>query len=287
MLLLPLLVALTATDYVSEIKEWRAKREARLKADDGWLTVAGLFWLRPGDNSIGTAASDRIVLPRGRAPERAGTIKYDGARVVFTAAAPEVRINGETRRESTLRSDADTGGKPDLVTIGPDLTLFVIKRGERLGIRLKDKQSEFRRGFRGLEWFPVAPEWRVTAKWVAYPQPKRVEFESLGGGKQVDTSPGYAVFTVAGKEYSLEPTQSGDELFFVFRDRTAGKLTYPAARFIYSAMPEKGQVVIDFNKAYNPPCAFTPFSTCPLPTPGNRLPIEIRAGEMKYKGANH
>jgi uncharacterized protein len=288
MLILPLLGLLAVTlpaDYKAQIEKWRTDRETRLKSDTGWLTVAGLFWLQEGANSIGTSETDRIQLPKS-APERAGSIEFHGGKSTLRLEpGVAATINGQPAKIAVLKSDAETNGKPDQVAIG-DLTFFVIQRGERSGIRLKDKNSEMRRNFRGLEWYPVNPDWRIVARWVRYPQAKNIEMDSMTGDKEKGEVPGYALFTIDGKEYKLEPTQEEDELFFVFRDKTAGKTTYPAARFLY-AKPEGDTVVLDFNKAYNPPCAFTPYATCPLPTAENRLPIEIPAGELKYKGGSH
>ena len=286
--MLPLLVLLAVnpeSDYKVQIEKWRVQREERLKSDTGWLTVAGLFWLKEGSNPIGTSEADRIQLPKS-APEHVGDIEFHSgkATVTFAAGVP-AKVNGHAVRSALLKSDFETKGKPDVVTLG-DLTFFVIERGDRFGIRLKDKNSEMRRNFQGLEWYPVNPEWRIVAKWVRYPQPKHIEVDSMTGDKEKNVIPGYAQFTVDGKEYRLEPAQEEGELFFVFRDKTAGKTTYPAARFLY-AKPDGEKVVLDFNKAYNPPCAFTPYATCPLPTPENRLPIEIPAGELKYKGGTH
>jgi uncharacterized protein len=286
--ILPLLMLLGVSlpaDYKAQIEKWRAERETRLKSDTGWLTVAGLFWLQEGSNSIGTAESDRIQLPKP-APDHAGSIEFhDGKATLKVTPGVAMKVNGAAVETAVLKSDMETQGKPDLVTPG-DLTFFVIERGSRWGIRLKDQNSEMRRDFKGLDWYPVNPEWRIVARWVKFPQPKEIEMDSMTGDKEKGTVPGYAEFTVNGKEYRLEPTTEGDELFFVFRDKTAGKTTYPAARFLY-AKPEGDQVVLDFNKAYNPPCAFTPYATCPLPTPENRLPIEVPAGELKYKGGTH
>ena len=279
-------VVQAADAYLDEVEKWRAEREARLKADDGWLTVAGLFWLKEGENTIGTSQRDRIILPAG-APTPFGVIRFTrGKAQLLLEDGVDAVVNGKHVRSARLHSDADTNGEPETVT-WRDLSFFVIKRGERFGIRLRDKNSEFRRNFKGLDWYPVGPEWRVVAKFVAYRQPKKVVFDSMTGDKQEEISPGYAVFRVNGRQYQLEPTGPQDNLFFVFRDRTAGKFTYPAARFLYSKVEPNGTVVIDFNKAYNPPCAFTPYATCPLPTPGNRLPFEIPAGELKYKGEVH
>jgi uncharacterized protein len=286
LLLAGLGVVQAAEPYAREIETWRAEREARLKADDGWLTVAGLFWLRDGENTIGTSDTDRITLPAG-APSRFGVIQFQGGKVRLTVEnGVDALVNGKQVRSAELRSDADTNGEPDTVT-WRDLSFFVIKRGDRQGIRLKDQNSEYRRNFKGLDWYPVRPEWRIVAQFVSYPQPRKIVFDSMTGDKQEEISPGYALFKLNGREYRLEPTGPEDNLFFVFRDKTAGRFTYPAARFLYSKVEPDGTVVLDFNKAYNPPCAFTPHATCPLPTPGNRLPFEVPAGELKYKGGVH
>ena len=195
-------------------------------------------------------------------------------------------MNGQPAKIAVLKSDAETKGKPDMVGIG-DLTFFVIERGDRFGIRLKDKNSEMRRNFQGLEWYPVKAEWRIDAKWVALPaaEADRDGFDDRRQGEGGRS--GLRILHRRGARSTVSSRRRrSDELFFVFRDKTAGKTTYPASRFLY-AKPEGDQVVLDFNKAYNPPCAFTPYATCPLPTPGNRLPIEIPAGELKYKGGTH
>jgi uncharacterized protein len=275
-----------ADPYVAEIEKWRAEREARLRAADGWLTVAGLFWLEEGENTIGTSERDLIRLPAG-APVRFGVVRFGGGKArLEVQAGVDARLDGKSVQAAELRSDAETNGEPDTV-IWRDLSFFVIKRGDRHGIRLRDKNSEFRRNFQGLDWYPVQLEWRIIANFVSYPQPRKVVFDSMSGDKQEEISPGYAVFKINGREHRLEPTGPKDNLFFVFRDKTAGKFTYPAARFLYSKVEPDGTVVLDFNKAYNPPCAFTPYATCPLPTPGNRLPFDIPAGELKYKGGVH
>src|SRR5262249_22961367 len=161
--------------------------------------------------------------------------------------------------------------------------LFVIARGGKFGIRLKDPDSEYRRGYHGIEYFPVKDDYRITAKWVA--EPVKIPILNVLGQTEEMQSPGYAVFQLHGREYRLRPvleTPDAQELFYIFRDQTSGKLTYRAGRFLYSALPKDGHVELDFNKAYNPPCAFTPYATCPLPPKENRLPLRIEAGEKTY-----
>ncbi|HMD71458.1 MAG TPA: DUF1684 domain-containing protein [Bryobacteraceae bacterium] len=261
----PALSAFQAS-YPAEIAAWRHGREARLTADDGWLTVAGLFWLHPGANSFGKASDAAMALPDG--PPHAGVFTFDGRHVTVT-------MNGATRE---VTPDADT----DRVKVGR-LSLLAIRRGDRFGIRLKDPESPYRRQFHGLEYFPISQAWRVTARWVA--APKKIPILNVLGQTEPSECPGYAEFELGGQRLRLYPIlESPDDrqLFYIFRDETAGKETYGAGRFLYSDMPRDGQVVLDFNKAYNPPCSFTPYATCPLPPPENRLGVRIEAGEKKY-----
>jgi hypothetical protein len=262
---LPALAALQAS-YPDEIARWRRDREARLTADDGWLTVAGLFWLHPGANTFGKAPGAAIALPDG--PAQAGVFTFNGRRVTLT-------MNGATRE---VKPDSDA----DRVKVGR-LSLFPIRRGDRFGIRLKDPESPYRRQFHGLEYFPASQAWRVRARWVA--AAKKIPILNVLGQTELSECPGYAEFELGGKRLRLYPIlESPDDrqLFYIFRDETAGKETYGAGRFLYSDMPRGGWVVLDFNKAYNPPCSFTPYATCPLPPPENRLGVRIEAGEKKY-----
>jgi uncharacterized protein (DUF1684 family) len=255
-----------ATPYQDEIQRWRTQREAGLKAEGGWLTVAGLFWLHAGANPYGTDPANPVVLPQGTAPARAGVFELNGGKVTAVA-------NG-SRRE--LRPDSG-----DSVALG-SVQLFVIKRGDRYGIRMKDANSRVRKEFRGLHWFPADPAYRITARFVA--EPRKIPVLNVLGQTEQQDCPGYAEFTLAGKPVRLYPViePGSKQLFFIFRDLTSGKETYGAGRFLYSAMPRDGKVVLDFNRAYNPPCVFTPYATCPLPPKENRLAVRIPAGELKY-----
>ena len=255
--------------YSDEILAWRAQREGSLKSDTGWLTVAGLFWLKEGANTFGSASGNDIVLPDG--PAKAGTFDLHGGKVT-------VRLAEAAARE--VKPDSEETG--EVVRI-KDLTLFPIRRGHRMGIRLKDKNSSFRREFTRLHWFPVKESARVTAKFVS--APGKMTIPNILGQKEDQDSPGYAVFTWEGREISLHPVTEDGRLFFIFRDLTSGKETYGSGRFLYAEPAKDGRVVLDFNKAYNPPCAFTPYATCPLPPPQNRLQVRIDAGELKY--GNH
>jgi uncharacterized protein len=251
--------------YRAQIEEWRAKREAALKADGGWLTVTGLFWLHEGANSFGSAASKDIALPAGPGVK-------DGAFDLHNGKVT-LRLDGQTR---ALRTDSE--GKPDPVSMG-SLTMFAIQRGDKYGIRLKDNNSSLRKEFTGLHYFPVNAEYRVTTRLVA--GAKKVPILNILGQVEDMPSPGYVEFELSGQKLRLTPVEeSPGELFFIFRDPTAVKETYGSGRFLNAELGKDGEVVLDFNKA--PPCAFTAYATCPLPPKENRLAVRIEAGELRY-----
>jgi hypothetical protein len=242
--------------------------------------VAGLFWLKEGESTMGTGAGNSFVLPPGSAPEKVGTFNFQGGKTVFQAApGVTVTVNGKPVTSAALA--ADSAGSPDVLRIR-NLSMFIIQRGSRFGVRLKDKDSEARRKFAGTHWFPVTEEYRVTAKFVPYNPPKKIAVPNILGDVDQEDSPGYVEFTLKGRQFRLDPVSEGDGLFFIFKDLTAGKETYPPGRFLYAGLPQNGEVVLDFNQAVNPPCAFTPYATCPLPPAQNHLPVRIEAGELRY-----
>lgn len=266
--LLPLLAATIIaadTNYSHDVEVYRQQREAFLKQDDGWLTVVGLFKLKEGESSVGSADGNAIVLP-APAAAHIGKITFSKGQVIYYA-------NG--RPGTLLRPNLD------VIAIG-QIKFFIIKRGDDYFVRVRDSNSKIRREFTGLKWFPVDPSWRINAKFIPYGKPKTLLFDSQNGVKQPMESPGYVEFTRDGKPYKLEPVWENKQLFFIFRDATSNKTTYGAARFLYAAPAKNGTVILDFNEAINPPCAFTPFATCPLPQPQNRLTLAITAGEKKY-----
>ena len=270
----------SSSDYLRSIEAWRAGHEARLKADDGWLTLAGLHWLRNGVNQVGGSPTADVPLPPGSAPDRVGTIAFaDGVARFTPEPGVDVRINGAPARSQVLMPQP---GDYDVVSIR-NVTFFVIKRGEQYGVRVRDLASASRRTFAGLRWFPVREEYRVRAKFVPHPTPTSIMIANVLGAVERWPSPGKAVFTLAGRELTLHAVLDGPdakELFFIFRDGTTGSDTYPGGRFLYTAMPKNGEVVLDFNRAESPPCAFTAFATCPLPPKENSLPVRIEAGEL-------
>ncbi len=264
-------------DYRAAIEKWRGEREAGLKADEGWLTLAGLHWLSDGVNRFGSAPDNAIVLPPS-APAHAGEFEHGAGRT-------QVRIAdggaASAAGQPVQKREMAAGRKPDVLQIGP-LSMFVIQRGERWAVRVRDKESENRRSFKGLSWFPIDERHRVVARFVPPPSERRLWIPNVLGGASKMKSPGTALFELHGRELGLDAVLEGDdakELFFIFRDETAGKESYASGRFLYAALPKDGKVILDFNKAVSPPCAYTPYATCPLPPEQNVLPVRIEAGE--------
>ena len=265
-------------EYRATQHAWRADREARLMADDGWLTVAALHFLRQGENSFGTSPLNDMVLPEG--PVSAGVFELRGREVFLRVTEGQTLVvNGESMMATQLYPTEED--RQDL-TIG-DLTMWVHYSGERLAIRLRDTNSQIRKSFTGLKWFPVDERYRVRGQFIPHDEPITVSLPNILGDIEPFTSHGSVVLTVNGAEMKMLPMTSGDRLWFIFRDLTSGSETYPAARFLYADAPdEDGWTTVDFNQAYNPPCAFNPHTTCPLPPQPNRLGVRIEAGEKDY-----
>jgi len=272
--------------YQKTIADWRRQQEAILKADDGWLTVVGLHWLKEGESRVGSNASFEVPLPKS-APDRVGTLTVKAGKVRFKPApGVAVSLNGKPAVEAELKSDAEP--KYDVLAVGK-VKFFVIKREDKFGVRVKDNDSAARKQFSGLRWYPVDPSWLIQAKFVPWDKPHPLTFDTAVGVKERDESPGYVSFQRNGKRFTMEPVVDGKQLWFVMRDGTSGKTTYAASRFLYADLPKdgvqkSGMVDLDFNRAENPPCVFTDFATCPLPPPQNRLALEVTAGEQMYRG---
>jgi hypothetical protein len=273
-------------EHEAEVMKWRQNRDSRLRREDGWLTLVGLHWLSPGKNEIGSAGTNAIVLP-ANAPARIGTLELkDGQVTLVPAAGAPLTIDGQAVAGPVrLYEDAHDAG-PTIVHSG-SLNFQIIKRGERFGVRVKDAQAPERLHFQGMDYFPIDPRWRFVARFEPYQPARRVTITDVTGAQSEQTVPGALVFEADGKPYRLDAIDEGPgELFVIFKDETSRDLTYPAGRYLYVPRPgADGTLVLDFNKAYNPPCVFTPFATCPLPPPQNRLPIRIEAGEKNYKSA--
>jgi uncharacterized protein (DUF1684 family) len=274
-------------DFIRQNQAWQATRAANLKAPDGWLSLIGLEWLKEGANRVGSAADNDIVLHAG--PAHLGTVTQaaDGSLSIALASGSGATIDGKHVARAALIDDMHATGKPTTVAFG-SASFFIIERDGKKALRVKDENASTRTGFLGLDYFPVDASWRVEATWVPFDPPHELEIGSVLGTVNKEKVPGKAVFTRDGHTFELYPIQEdADSLFFVFADRTSGKETYGAARFITTGLPKDGKVVVDFNQAYNPPCAFTPYATCPLAPPENRLDLRVTAGELKYRGSHH
>lgn len=263
--------------HEQEILKWRDQRKARLTSPDSWLSLVGLDWLHDGSNDV--------KLPGGVA----GTVTLTAGKTTLApATAGDMTIDGKpVTGPVDLKNDFDPAG-PTVVHRG-STTFQVIKRNDRYALRIKDPESPARKNFLGLEYFPVAPQWRIEAQYVPYNPPKKIPITNVLGMTGDEVSPGALVFTVDGKEYRIDPIleQGETDLFIIFKDQTSKDATYPAGRYVYAHPPgPDGKVILDFNKAYNPPCTFTPFATCPLPPAQNRLPFRIEAGEKRYRGGH-
>lgn len=270
--------------YRASVEKWRAEYEAELKSDHGWLSVAGLFWLHEGENKFGSDPANDIVLPEGAAPPEAGYFDFHAGRTTaHLKPGVAATMNGKPVETAELPPDSRT----DRLQLGR-LTLWVHQSGDRYALRVRDPESPLRREFRGLNWFPIDKSYRVVGKFAAFDKPKNVLIQNLAGDSLELPIVGYAVFTLKGQEFKLEgyfdDPDKPTAITFVFRDLTSGKETYAASRFLDADLPKDGVIVLDFNEAYNPPCAYNPFTTCPLPPPGNRLRVRIEAGEKNYHG---
>jgi uncharacterized protein (DUF1684 family) len=267
--------------YVKTVDAWHADRVARLTAEDGWLSLIGRDWLNPGENTLGSAPGSTVLLPEWAAPAKAGLFLLEGSTVRFRPfPGSGLLLNGKPATETLLMSDAD--GKPDILQAGR-VRFYVIRRGNRFGIRIKDPEAPARKAFHGVPRFPVDPAWRVEAAFVPYATPQIRAIPTVLGTSEPMTAPGLLTFKVGGREITLEPMVEDPEhpeLFLIFKDATSAHGTYAAGRFLYADMPRNGKVVLDFNRAINPPCAFTLFATCPLPPKQNQLDLKVLAGEQ-------
>jgi len=275
--------------YLADLEKWRAERIAELTSENGWLSVVGLSWLRPGENRFGSDAGNEVVLPGKGTPALAGTIelRQDGAALLHPGSGTGVTVGGSPATERVLASDRT--GKPDVVAVG-SVRFYLIERGGKLAVRVKDPHSVRRVGFGGIRYFSVDTAYRVEGALERYPSPREVAVATVQGPEQKMLGPGIVRFRLGGRSLALEPFVSSPDdtsFFFVFRDATSSSETYGAGRFLDAPAPEPDstRVVLDFNRAYSPPCAFTPYATCPLPPRQNELPVRIEAGE-KFSGGH-
>ncbi|HEX4542039.1 MAG TPA: DUF1684 domain-containing protein, partial [Candidatus Acidoferrum sp.] len=264
---------------------------ADLLKPDGWLSLVGLEWLQPGDTSVGSAADNKIRLASG--PDHLAVLHRDGESVTLNSPKggfpQDFLVAGSPAKIQTLRAEPNKDKVAPRLTIGT-LSMYVIRREARFALRIKDSKSPSIVGFHGLKWYPPDDAYRVTAKWIPYSPFKTITLATLVGTNYNQPVPGAAEFTLNGKTFRLEPVLEDPavaKLFFILRDTTSKTTTYGACRFLYTDLPtngldKAGELVLDFNRLENPPCAYTPFSTCPLPPLANRLPVPLPVGEKRY-----
>lgn len=276
--------------WTQELLDWRVKHVADLRKPDGWLSLAGLDWLAVGDNSFGGAADNKIHL--AGAPPHLGVLQLKEAAVRLVEPAggfpAGFLVAGASATAQVLRIDADNDKHAVHMTVGT-LNMYAIRRADRFALRVKDSKSQALREFQGLRWYEPDAAYRVTAKWIPYNPVKKMTLLHMTGTSYEAPVPGVAEFQLSGTTYRLEPVLEEDppKLFFILRDTTSTSTTYGASRFLYTGLPsgdvaQPGELVLDFNHLENPPCAYTPFATCPLPPVGNRLPIALPVGELRY-----
>jgi uncharacterized protein (DUF1684 family) len=269
----------TPAPYRAEIEKYRRDRITELTAPDGWLAVRGLFWLHEGANTAGSDPASEIRLP-ARTSKRVGVFTLTNGQVTFSAdPAATVTSGGKPVTAFTFARGADSTIATERVVIA------AIRRGDKVGLRMWDPEHVNRSGFKGLTYFPLAPAYRIRAKFIPYDKLKAVPVPNVLGQIVTMESPGYVEFTILERPFRLEPvyeTSKHEDLFFIFRDLTSKTETYEAGRFLHTPLPKNGIVDLDFNRAYNPPCAFTEFATCPLPVKENQLNVRIPAGELRY-----
>lgn len=285
---LPLAADSVDTDaWRKEVETFRKERVENLKKEDGWFTLVGLFWLDEGENPFGTDPGNKVIFPEGKGPAVAGTLIRQGTTVrVKAAPGSGLTVDGKPVTEMELASDATE--KVTVLELG-SLSFFPIQRGDRIGVRIKDKKAPQLVGFKGLDFYPVQTAWRVEARFEPYNPPKKVAIPNVLGQVTDSDSPGAVVFDWQGQTYRLDTLGSVDKgLSLIFADATNGHETYGAGRFLeIEGQPKDGRIVVDFNTAYNPPCAYTAFATCPLPPAQNKLALKVEAGEKKFGDGHH
>jgi uncharacterized protein len=291
MALLPARAVSQETSWQKETAAWREQHKADLLKPDGWLSLVGLEWLQSGDNSAGSAPDNKIHFSAG--PAHLAIFHLEGETVTLNPPAggfpPHFLVAGAPAKSQTLRVEANKDNVSTHLTIGT-LNMYVIRREARFALRIKDSRSPAITGFRGLKWFEPDLAFRVVARWIPYSPQKTITLATLVGTSYDQPVPGAAEFNLAGKTLRLEPVLEDPavaKLFFILRDTTSATTTYGACRFLYTGFPtngldKPGELVLDFNRLENPPCAYTPYATCPLPPPGNRLPIPLPVGERRY-----
>lgn len=274
-------VKLQAQGYATEIQTWHAKRIQSLKSENGWLNLEGLYWLDEGKNSFGTTSTNKIVFPAGTITGEAGYFERQGSTVrLIVASGTTITVNGKATSDAIVFSP-DSTRQP--VAAHKDLRWTIIKRDDKIGIRLRNLKSKHLEEFAGIKTFPVDSVYRVQATLQTVNQPQSVMIKNVLGQTNSQKLAGKLVFELEKKKYMLDAIEEGSQLFIIFGDATSGDATYVSGRFLYASKPgPDGTTTLDFNKAINPPCAFTEYATCPIPPPQNILPVAVNAGEKNY-----
>lgn len=269
-----------ANTWQQDLEEWKSSRVASLTKPHGWLSLIGMEWFHNGENTIGSAADNNIILPHG--PAHIGSFKLSKNSIVFSVKDGTIITANDKEVNGSIPVKMDSTGEPTIFKIDSFL-FYVIERGKP-ALRIKDSTAEILKDFTGIKYFPVSEKFRVTAEFIPYDPVKEIEIINVLGLLSKETSSGKLSFTIDGNSYTLDVMDAGDDFYIIFADRTSGRSTYGPGRFLYVPKPQEGKLTtIDFNSSYNPPCAFTDYSTCPLPLPQNRLRVKIEAGEKKYK----
>ena len=268
--------------YYSQIQDWRKEHERKLASPDGWLAISGLFWLEEGKNRFGCAQSNEIVLPSEAAPEQAGVFSFKQGEISLKVN-DGVNLTINEKPVVSTKIKLSEYGSSDWLVLN-ELKLSVIQRGARYGVRVYDPNNPPRRRFASLRWFPVEDAYCINARYFTYDPVDTLLINNVLGDTLELTCPGYVEFTFNEQPCRLYPVSDEDDdiLWFMFRDSTSGSLTYAGGRYLYVEPPKGEEIILDFNKAQNPPCAYTDFATCPLPPPQNKLSVPIMAGEMKF-----
>ena len=268
-------------EYISNVKEWHKNRIERLKRDNGWLNLVGLHWLEEGENSFGSGSENDLIFNGEDIPQSIGTFELkDSVVSIRVNEDVDVLIDSAIIKTTILKNDFENN--TTLMELG-SLRWFIIKRGDRLGVRVRDLEAKLLTEFKGIDTFPINEDWKVEAKLIEYNPPKKIEIPDVLGNINESESPGALKFNVDGTEFSLDPTKASSGYFLIFADLTSGEETYGAGRFLYVEPPDStGKIYIDFNKAYNPPCAFTKYATCPLPPKQNHIKLRVTAGEKNF-----
>lgn len=274
--------SVTPPDYIEEIRDWQQKRLRSLKSENGWLSLAGLYWLKEGENGFGADSSNAVIFPESKAPPFMGTFILDKDEV-FIRVKPGIEVLAAGKPVAMMKIFGSDFAEPVTLSYG-SLSWFIIRRGNQFGVRLRDSENPALRQFQGIENYPIDAKWRVEARLEPYDPPKTVPIQNVTGMITEEQSPGLLAFELNGRTYRLEALEEADELFIIFSDQTSGDETYGLGRYLYTRKPgSDGKTILDFNKAYTPPCAFTVYATCPLPPAQNHLPVKIIAGE-KFHG---